>query len=859
MTPPRLGRTLRAFRPRVVVAWMNRAARATPRGGWVKVGRLGGYYDLRYYRGCDHLVGNTRGIVAWIREQGWPGERVHHLPNFAPDLAGAAPAALPPGPMALALGRLHRNKGFDVLIRALPALPSLRLVLAGEGPERAPLQRLAQELGVAGRLSMPGWRGDQAGLLAACDVLVCPSRIEPLGNVVIEAFSAARPVVAAAVAGPLELIDPGRTGLLVPPEDPARLAAAIRTVLDDQPLAARLAAAGRAQWQAEHAEVPVVQRWRDAPVRHGGRLMCGIAGLAMAPAAPPPDATVLAALGRALAHRGPDGAGHSVVGRIALVHTRLAIIDLAGGDQPLFAGPAALVANAEVYNYRELRDALPAAQFATASDCEPPLHLWLRDGAAYAGALRGMFAIAIHERVQRAVTLTRDPFGIKPLYTAQVEGGLAFASEPQALLAAGLVERAVRPGALTELLQMQFTTGAATIFPGIDRVLPGESVRIADGHVLDRTRVPGLPEGGPEPLGEEAALTRLDHALMRSVDLHQRSDVPYGMFLSGGVDSSAILATMARLNNDRVLAFTAGFDAPGAADEREHAQTVARAANARHESIEITEDMVWRHLPEIVACMDDPAADYAIIPTWFLARRARQDVKVVLSGEGGDEIFAGYGRYRSAMRPWWQGGRVMRARGTFDKLDVLREAPVGWRDGLEAAEAQAALPGRTRLAVAQATDIADWLPHDLLLKLDRCLMANAVEGRTPFLDPEVAAAGFALPDGLKVRNGRGKYLLRRWLERAMPEALPFAPKQGFTVPIGVWIAQQGARLGPLVATQPGVAEIARADRVAALFRHATGKREAHAAWTLLFYALWHRAHILGLPAGGDVFEALAAT
>ncbi|MBV8916156.1 MAG: asparagine synthase (glutamine-hydrolyzing), partial [Acetobacteraceae bacterium] len=565
--------------------------------------------------------------------------------------------------------------------------------------------------------------------------------------------------------------------------------------------------------------------------------MCGIAGLVLAPSAPPPDPTVLHALTRALAHRGPDGAAHSVVGRTALVHTRLAIIDLAGGDQPLYAGAAALIANGEVYNYRELRDELPGTRFVTASDCEPPLHLWLRDGPGYAGALRGMYAIAIHERVQRAVTLTRDPFGIKPLYTAQVEGGLAFASEPQALLAAGLVERAMRPAARDELLQMQFTTGAHTIFPGIERVLPGETLRLADGHILDRSRIAALPEGGPEDITEEAALARLDAALMHSVDLHQRSDVPYGMFLSGGIDSAAILAVMARLNSEKVLAFTAGFEAPHAADERLHAAEVARAAGARHESIAITEAMVWRHLPEIVACMDDPAADYAIIPSWFLARRVRADVKVVLCGEGGDEIFAGYGRYRSAMRPWWQGGRVMRARGAFDKLDVLRKLPPDWRDGLLAAESQAALPGRTRLAIAQASDMADWLPHDLLLKLDRCLMAHGVEGRTPFLDPEVAVAGFRLPDGLKVRNGRGKYLLRRWLERAMPQARPFAPKQGFTVPIGHWIAEQGARLGPLVAAQPGVAEIALPGRVAALFRHAHGKREGLAAWGLLFFAL----------------------
>ncbi len=590
--------------------------------------------------------------------------------------------------------------------------------------------------------------------------------------------------------------------------------------------------------------------------------MCGIAGLSMSASAPPPDAAVLAGLGRALGHRGPDGTGHSLVGRVALVHTRLSIIDLQGGDQPLYAGPAALIANGEIYNYKELRDALPQVSFATQSDCEPPLHLWLRDGPGYAAALRGMYAIAIHERVQRTVTLSRDPFGIKPLYVATVPGGLAFASEAQALLAAGLVERRVNPVARDELLQMQFTTGSATIFPGIERVLPGETLRIADGHILDRSRLESLPVDEVPPSaadgGEEAALARLDAALMRSVALHQRSDVPFGMFLSGGVDSSAILAAMARLNGEPVLAFTAGFDVPGAADERAQAATVAAAAGARHESVLIDEASVWRHLPAIVACMDDPAADYAIIPTWFLARRARESVKVVLCGEGGDEIFAGYGRYRSAMRPWWQGGRVMRARGIFDKLDVLRVAGAGWRDGMAAAESQAALPGRSRLAVAQATDMADWLPHDLLLKLDRCLMAHGVEGRTPFLDAEVAAAGFGLADADKVRGGRGKYLLRRWLERAMPAAQPFAPKQGFTVPIGAWIAAQGARLGPLVARNAGVAEIARADRVASLFRHASGKREGRAAWTLLFYALWHRAHIEGASPAGDVWEVLGA-
>jgi asparagine synthase (glutamine-hydrolysing) len=585
--------------------------------------------------------------------------------------------------------------------------------------------------------------------------------------------------------------------------------------------------------------------------------MCGIAGLILAPGAAPPEPAVLGRLIDALAHRGPDGTGHTVVGRVALVHNRLSIIDLVTGDQPLFAGAATLVANGEIYNYRELRAAMPEAHFATRSDCEPPLLLWLRDGPGYAENLRGMFAIAIHERAARTVTLTRDAFGIKPLYTAQIDDGLAFASEPQALIAAGLVRPVVRPAAREELLQLQFTTGSETIFEGIHRVLPGETLTCSDGHVIERRRLSSLPEGGPEAITEDAALARLDRALETSVDLHQRSDVPYGMFLSGGIDSTCLLTLMARLNSEPVLAYTAGFDVPDAADEREHAAAVAKALGARHETIEINEQMVWQHLPEIVACMDDPAMDYAIIPTWFLARRARQDVKVVLCGEGGDELFAGYGRYRKAMRPWWRGGRVIHARGSFDRVDVLRNRPMGWRDGMAAAEAASAEGGRSRLAAAQATDCAGWLPNDLLLKLDRCLMAHAVEGRTPFLDAGVAAASFRLPDALKINGRMGKWLLRRWLEKQLPMARPFAPKQGFTVPIGDWIKGRGAALGPLVAAQPGVAEIADPAKVIGLFARIADRRDGFAAWKLLFYALWHRRHIIGLPPAGDVFETLA--
>ncbi|MFC7734731.1 asparagine synthase (glutamine-hydrolyzing) [Roseomonas sp. GCM10028921] len=583
--------------------------------------------------------------------------------------------------------------------------------------------------------------------------------------------------------------------------------------------------------------------------------MSGIAGIALA-SGRLPDLSVLDRMTRALAHRGPDGRGHHVSGPVALSHTRLAVIDPAGGDQPLFAGPAALIANGGILNDLELREA-NALACSTGSDCEPPLHLWRRDGLRFADHLRGMYAIAIHDRAARRVVLARDPFGIKPLYVAQIEGGVAFASEPSAILATGLLRPRIRAEAREELLQLRFTTGAETIFEGIRRLLPGETLVLGNGAVLERARRDALPEGGPEPITEEAALDRFGAALRESVALHQRSDVPLGLLLSGGTDSAAVLAMMARLNTRPVLAYTAGFDTPGASDERERAARAARAAGARHETVGVTEAEVWRHLPEIVACMDDPAADYGIITAWFLARRAREEVTVLLSGEGGDELLAGYGRHRAAMRPWWLGGKAMRAHGAFDRLDVLHEAPRAWRDGVAAVEAAALTGGRTRLQAAQALDIADSLPNDLLAKLDRCLMAHGVEGRTPFLDQAVARASWRLPDSMKVRNGRGKWLLRRWLAREFPACEPFASKQDSAMPMGAWIASAADRLAPLVAAQPGVAEIARPDRILPLFRAAGGKREGFAAWNLLFWALWHGRHVEGRRMEGDVFEALS--
>ncbi|HWA30653.1 MAG TPA: asparagine synthase (glutamine-hydrolyzing), partial [Rhizomicrobium sp.] len=373
--------------------------------------------------------------------------------------------------------------------------------------------------------------------------------------------------------------------------------------------------------------------------------MCGIAGMMMANGVVPPPAAIDAML-NAMAHRGPDGHGRYEAPGIALAQARLAIIDLQTGDQPLF-GPngSVIVANGEIYNYIELKTEFPGVNFATKSDCELPLYAYARDGARFAQDLRGMYGIGMQGSAGDAY-LTRDPFGIKPLYYAKIDGGVIFASEPEVILKTGLVQRRIRASAATELLQLQFTTGRSTIFDGIERVLPGETIAVKNGAWGERRIEPALPDGPELDLSEDEALKKLDDVLMNSVLVHQRSDVPYGLFFSGGIDSTAILACMARLNERPVRAFTARFPATSKSEEASFARDMVKSVGAEHLEVDVTAEKFWSELPAIVKAMDDPASDYAIVPTYLLAQEAAKEMKVVLCGEGGDELFGGYGRYR---------------------------------------------------------------------------------------------------------------------------------------------------------------------------------------------------------------------
>jgi asparagine synthase (glutamine-hydrolysing) len=580
--------------------------------------------------------------------------------------------------------------------------------------------------------------------------------------------------------------------------------------------------------------------------------MCGIAG-GMSKTGHPPSDKILSALEAALRHRGPDGKGRHVADHVGLVHTRLAIIDPAEGAQPFVSTDGvAVVANGEIYNDLELRKDLNTSAYQTGSDNESILHLYLRYGTAFAKHLRGMYAVAVYDPRNKSLVLARDPFGIKPLYVADSPSGFWFASEPQALVSAGLIHSEENPTARDELLALQFTCGPETALRGIWRLSPGETFVVRDGQITERRRIASVASYVP---AEPNPIEAFDRLWEDSIRTHRRSDVPYGVFLSGGTDSAAVVAAMAALEDRPVIAYTAGFVGGNFHDERDQAAVIAAAAGADHRPIEISATDFWTHLPAIVACMDDPVADYAIIPTYLLAKAAVKDVKVVLTGEGGDEVFAGYGRYRAGRRPWpfrkspW-------SRNVLARAGVLREQSTKWRDSIASKEAALSDEPGSNLQKLQALDMAHWLPDDLLLKVDRCLMAHGVEGRVPFLDGPLAAFGFHLPDHDKIHGRLGKWTLRRWLSEKMPEALPFSRKRGFSVPVGHWIAHQGPALASLVSKQSGVAGCCDPAAVARMF-NSLRPETAFPAWVLLFYALWHQCHILGLPHDGSVLDVLA--
>lgn len=582
--------------------------------------------------------------------------------------------------------------------------------------------------------------------------------------------------------------------------------------------------------------------------------MCGIAGLWLNSGTPSQDQ--VGGMIKALQHRGPDGDGVHTDGGLSMIHVRLAIIDVSGGHQPLFDERGnSLIVNGEIYNYIELRSQFNTYPFKTHSDCESIFPLYHQFGEDFVKHLRGMYAISLFDKSKNTLYLARDPFGIKPLYYAETAKGLIYASGPQAILATGLVSKELNSEALSDLMHLRYTTSRETIYKGIFRVLPGEMLTVKDGVIVARSHQEALPKGPPEKIGFEEAMARVDTVMRDSLKVHLRSDVPYGLYLSGGVDSSVLLSLMHQEVGAGIRTFTVGFPGTQVHDERAMAAHVSKKLGTIHEEISYSEDDFWAETPQVMAALDDPTLDFATLPTFHMSKYAARDLKVVLCGEGGDEVFSGYARHRRARFFGRLLQAFMRKRGLMDRVNLLKDDESFWKAKRKLDEKLAKTRHYSPLQQNQFIDTQNWLPDDLLIKTDRCLMAHGLEGRTPYLDKVVAEGVFNLPDDLKIQGKKTKWILRKWLEKNLPEAEPFAKKCGFTVPVGEWISRRGETLGGLVANQPIIQEHFLSHEVPALFQ-SQDKHMRAASWNLLSFALWHKIHFEGVSSKGSIEDVL---
>lgn len=589
--------------------------------------------------------------------------------------------------------------------------------------------------------------------------------------------------------------------------------------------------------------------------------MCGIAGLYT------PGNEASAGLTNRLAaqlhHRGPDHVGVHVDGQVGLGHTRLSIIDLAGGDQPLFAhnGALALVANGEIYNFIEQRAGLEARghRFSTHSDCETILHAYAEYGLEFLDHLCGMFAFALYDKAQQRLILARDRLGMKPLYIGQTADGVAFASEIKGLLPLFPHRPAINPRALAQFLQNQNSTGGETIFEGIERVLPGEALIVEKGRIARRWRYWSALEVEPMEIGQEEALRRFDPLMETVMRQHMRSDVPFGLFLSGGVDSTTLLGLLSRYKDEPIRTFSLGFPGSSVGDELSTAEELARHFGSRHTVLKPDAEAMLTRLPHTVWAADDLMRDFANLPTSLLAQEAARELKVVFSGEGGDEAFAGYGRYRPgrlermAKNLLATGSGGFRTSGNFSGSQaravfgpaLLSHADC-WREPIVSAWGEAPR-GWSDLQRMQYVDLTTALPDNLLVKADRMLMAWGLEGRLPFVDHRVIEFGLALPDTLKVEGKQGKMFLKRWASQFVPGDHLWRRKRGFKVPVGEWL--RGAyleRMGTALLRDSAIREWFRPQGVQDLLarqqRHGDVTRNVFA---LLQFALWHRLFVAG--------------
>jgi asparagine synthase (glutamine-hydrolysing) len=612
--------------------------------------------------------------------------------------------------------------------------------------------------------------------------------------------------------------------------------------------------------------------------------MCGICGIAASKGTPSLDR--LEAMSAALVHRGPDSSGEYSDGPVALAARRLAIIDLAGGDQPIANedGSCVVVQNGEIYNYPELRRELErdGHTFRTDSDTEALVHLYEQHGTGFARRLRGMFAVAIWDARARRLVLARDRYGIKPLYYRHDAGELSFASELRAL-----PRGEIDLDALEAFLAFNSIPAPYSIFRDVRKLPAGHLLVWEDGRIeLERFARPAPVQIAELRRDDEAELIEELRARLReSVRAHLLADVPVGVLLSGGVDSAALAALAAEETTGPIHTFTIGFS-ERSFDERADARLVAERYGTNHHELLVQPDPTLL-LPTLADVFDEPFADSSALPTYLVSQLAAEHVKVALSGEGGDELFGGYYTYAADLladrlaplariaRPFVERLPASTAKASFDykAKRFVRAAHMpplerhhGWKE-IFSADARAELTGRRSafdpvdvyrarydetegadgLARLQDIDLGVYLVDDLLVKTDRASMAHSLEARVPFLDDGVAGFALGLPPEQKVRGLSKKVLLRKAVEPLLPHEIVHGRKRGFSIPAARWLRgelEPFARETLSAATlgRQGFFEPAAVARV--LDEHVAGREDrSRRIWGLLAFTLWYERHV----------------
>jgi asparagine synthase (glutamine-hydrolysing) len=638
--------------------------------------------------------------------------------------------------------------------------------------------------------------------------------------------------------------------------------------------------------------------------------MCGIFGVLALSASSRLDASWLSRMGQTMVHRGPDGAGFYTDDAILLGMQRLSIIDVVDGKQPIANEDSTIqaVCNGEIFNFRELRRDLLARGHSLRSrtDSEVLVHLYEEFPDSFCERLDGMYGFALWDRSRRRLVLGRDRLGVKPLYYWQDSRYLAFASEVKSLLRLPFIQSRLDKTALRDLLTFGYVSGADSVFEGVRRLEPGRVLTVTPGNQT-LTRYWRLPPGTDESMTEDDWVGAVRQQMTKAVQAQMVSDVPIGAFLSGGLDSSSIVALMAQQGGDPIRTFAIGFDNSSGAriyDERAYARQVAEHVGARHSEIIVSPDVVAL-LPQLIWHLDEPIADSALFTTYLVARHAEGHVKVILSGVGGDEVFGGYPRYLgehyrrayNRLPKWLRVGvvsklarflpgdrhtltrnylrylkRFIRAnesdlhhryRGYSQIFDERQLADLGIPEALgpdALARAFEEVQGEEPLRQLLGVDLATQLPDDLLLLTDKMTMAASIECRVPLLDVGLVELMARMPERIKMRGGRLKYLMKRAVADLLPPEIITRRKRGFGAPIGAWFRDELSALtaGVLckrVVEKRGLLNWRGIERLLAL--HQAGREDStDHIMTLITLELWCRIFLDGRPVS-DVAEELS--